>query len=131
MNLKEVLTDLNESKMNRKIYTFANSKEAYDNRRNWYYESKRRNIIGKFMMEKRDNQVLCYYIGTDFIEPEIKKPEKPKHDTESNRFAYLDKHATKELPGTMETLRRDANKASEMHMTYGQYQAKRYMGQIR
>ena len=50
---------------------------------------------------------------------------------ESNRFAYLDRHATKELPGTMEALRRDANKASEMHMTYGQYQAKRYMGQIR
>ena len=57
-------------------------------------------------------------------------PDHIVHKKRPDRGAFLDKK-TNTLPGTMEALRRDANKASEMHMTYGQYQAKRYMGQIR
>lgn len=48
-------------------------------------------------------------------EIEVKRP---------NRFAYLDKHATKELPGTMPWLEKLANAATRNHMSYGQYIAK-------
>lgn len=66
-------------------------------------------------------------INTVTVQYDKEIPDYLVHKKRPNRFAYLDKHATKELPGTMEALRRDANKASEMHMTYGQYKSQEWL----
>ena len=125
----DVIKELQASPAKRKIYYFESIERARKTRTNWFRQLKHREIERKIYMEQKENSIAVELIGEVDLNAMTKKPEEKKE--KPDRGAFLDKYATKELPGTMEALRRDANKASEMHMTYGQYQAKRYMGQIR
>ena len=62
------------------------------------------------------------FIGVSHIDIVDDTQPAPKENKKPDRGAFLDKQATKELPGTMEDLRREANEASRLHMSYGQYQ---------
>lgn len=123
----DVIKELQASTAKRKIYYFDSTERARKTRTNWFRQLKHRDIERKVYMEQKENSIaveLIDEVDLEVIErkPEEKPKEKPKE--KPDRGAYLDKQTTKILPGTMESLRRIANTASEMHMSYGQYVAK-------
>ena len=125
--INDIIKDLNESKTHKVIYECEDVSAARITRRNWAQQLSRRGLQGKVLLEQSGNIIKVEFNGVDHIA--IKdNTETPKENKKPDRGAFLDKRATKELPGTMEDLRRDANKASEMHMTYGKYKAMQCYG---
>lgn len=119
----DVIKELQASTVKRKIYYFDSIERARKTRTNWFRQLKHREIERKVYMEQKENSIAVELIGEVDLETMEKKPEeKPKE--KPDRGAFLDKQATKTLPGTMEWIRALANKASDMHMSYGQYVAK-------
>lgn len=119
----DVIKELQASTAKRKIYYFDSTERARKTRTNWFRQLKHRDIERKVYMEQKENSIAVELIDEVDLEAIERKPEeKPKE--KPDRGAFLDKQSTKILPGTMESLRRIANTASEMHMSYGQYVAK-------
>lgn len=119
----DVIKELQASTAKRKIYYFDSTERARKTRTNWFRQLKHRDIERKVYMEQKENSIAVELIDEVDLEAIERKPEQnPKE--KPDRGAFLDKQSTKTLPGTMESLRRIANTASEMHMSYGQYVAK-------
>ena len=117
----DVIKELQASTAKRRIS--YSTERARKTRTNWFRQLKHRDIERKVYMEQKENSIAVELIDEVDLEAIERKPEeKPKE--KPDRGAFLDKQSTKILPGTMESLRRIANTASEMHMSYGQYVAK-------
>ena len=126
--MQEVVKALNESKTKIKIYYFEDNHEALNARSNWAAQLRLRNLDKTIILKMRANSITVEMVGTDYVDPNLFEVQKPKKKEEPIKTAaFLDKGATKELPGTMEALRRDANKAAALHMTYGQYKAQQWL----
>lgn len=123
--INDIIKDLNESKAHEVVYECKDVPTARVTRRNWAQQLSRRGLEGKVLLEQSSNIIKARFNGVSHIDivddgNQATEPKKP------DRGAFLDKQATKELPGTMEDLRREANEASRLHMTYGQYKAMKY-----
>ena len=119
--INDIIKDLNESKTHEVIYECKDVPSARVTRRNWAQQLSRRGLQSKVFLEQSSNIIKARFIGVshiDIIDDGNRETEPKKPD----RGAFLDKQATKELPGTMEDLRREANEAAKLHMSYGQYQ---------
>lgn len=118
--INDIIKDLNESKTHEVVYECKDVPTARVTRRNWVQQLSRRGLQSKVFLEQSSNIIKARFIGVSHIDivddgNQATEPKKP------DRGAFLDKQATKELPGTMEDLRREANEASRLHMSYGQY----------
>ena len=119
--INDIIKDLNESKSHEVVYECKDVPSARVTRRNWAQQLSRRGLQSKVLLEQSSNIIKASFNGVSHIaivDDENRETEPKKPD----RGAFLDKQATKELPGTMEDLRREANEASKLHMSYGQYQ---------
>lgn len=119
--INDIIKDLNESKAHEVVYECKDVPSARVTRRNWVQQLSRRGLQSKVFLEQSSNIIKARFIGVshiDIVDDGNRETEPKKPD----RGAFLDKQATKELPGTMEDLRREANEASRLHMSYGQYQ---------
>ena len=120
--INDIIKDLNESKSHKVIYECEDVSAARITRRNWAQQLSRRGLEGKVLLEQSGNIIKVEFNGVDHIAI-VDNTEAPKENKKPDRGAFLDKRATKELPGTMEDLRREANEAAKAHMTYGQFKA--------
>jgi len=121
--INDIIKDLNESKTHKVIYECEDVAAARITRRNWVQQLSRRGLEGKVSLEQSGNIIKVEFTGVDHIEIVDNTAKAPEEKKKPDRGAFLDKRATKELPGTMEDLRRDANEAARLHMTYGKYKA--------
>ena len=120
--INDIIKDLNESKAHEVVYECKDVPSARVTRRNWAQQLSRRGLQSKVFLEQSSNIIKACFIGVSHIDIVDDTQPAPKENKKPDRGAFLDKQATKEPPGTMEDLRREANEASRLHMSYGQYQ---------